>query len=60
MPSSKLMFVFTISAFMAGCGEGANDADKARNATNGSAPATQTDSDPTPQTGTGGSGQSRP
>lgn len=60
----KTMTAFAVMGLLTACSEGTSStgstSDERRSTTSGTVPAMDTDSDPTPQTGTGGSGQSRP
>lgn len=64
MKLTKTFAALAILGLLTGCGEGTSStgstSDERKSTTPGTVPATETDSDPTPQTGTGGSGQSRP
>lgn len=56
--------VLAVLGLLTACGDGGNNAasstDNQRESAPGTLPAMETDRDPTPQTGTGGAGQSRP
>ncbi|MDR7028543.1 hypothetical protein [Rhizobium rosettiformans] len=59
----KIATVFATVGLLAACGDSSNNTSgmtSEERTTTGTLPAMETDSDPTPQTGTGGAGQSRP
>ena len=62
MKFARTITAMAMTALLAACGDGASSSTgrQGENVTSGTAPATETDSDPTPQSGTGGSGQARP
>lgn len=57
MPTERVA-AFAMTAFLPAWGDGTSS--QSGNTAPATIPATETDSDPTPQTGTGGAGQSRP
>lgn len=61
---TKTTAIFAVLALLTACGDGGNSAGNSTNSQQdvapGTLPAMETDQDPTPQTGTGGAGQSRP
>lgn len=64
MKLTKKVAAFAVMGLLTACGEGTGISGSAggdnRSTTSGTVPAMETDSDPTPQTSTGGGGQSRP
>lgn len=59
----KIAAVFATVGLLGACGDSSNNTSgttSEERTTTGTLPAMETDSDPTPQTGTGGAGQSRP
>ena len=61
MTWTKTTAVFAGLALLTACGDGSNNSiNSQQDVAPGTLPAMETDPDPTPQTGTGGAGQSRP
>lgn len=59
----KIATVFATVGLLAACGDSSSNTSgttSEERTTSGTLPAMETDSDPTPQTGRGGAGQSRP